>query len=55
MIIGEGKCFCKKRSVYDSKKRKEALVINWMNNKSIFVKFIIKSWIEVYSALNPNK
>jgi hypothetical protein len=39
--------------VYDSKKMKDATIDKWIFNKSIFLKFLIKSWLETYLHLHP--
>ncbi|CAD8121761.1 unnamed protein product [Paramecium sonneborni] len=54
VIKGEGRCFCKKKRVYDSKKRKEVRVEEWITMKAIIMKFLIKSWIETYLSYRPN-
>ncbi|CAD8096084.1 unnamed protein product [Paramecium primaurelia] len=54
VIKGEGRCFCKKKRVYDSKKRKEVRVEEWITMKAIIMKFLIKSWIETYLSNRPN-
>ncbi|CAD8107864.1 unnamed protein product [Paramecium primaurelia] len=53
-IKGEARCFCKKKRVYDSKKRKEVRVEEWFMMKAIIMKFLMKSWIETYLANRPN-
>ncbi|CAD8103477.1 unnamed protein product [Paramecium sonneborni] len=54
IIQGEGRCFCKKKKIFDSKKRKEAMLEDWLIHKNIFIKFLIKSWIEIKLMDNPN-
>ncbi|CAD8090150.1 unnamed protein product [Paramecium sonneborni] len=54
IIQGEGRCFCKKKKTYDSKKRKEVMLDDWLIHKNIYVKFLIKSWIETKLMDNPN-
>ena len=40
--------------MYDSKKRKEVRIEDWITMKAIIMKFIIKSWIETYLSDRPN-
>ena len=40
--------------VYDAKKNKDASIAMSLSNKSIFSKFLIKSWLETYLTINPN-
>ncbi|CAD8070191.1 unnamed protein product [Paramecium primaurelia] len=54
IIQGEGRCFCKKKKTFDSKKKKEVMLDDWLIYKNIFVKFLIKSWIETKLMDNPN-
>ncbi|CAD8068730.1 unnamed protein product [Paramecium sonneborni] len=54
VIQGEGRCFCKKKKIFDSKKRKEVSIDDWLIHKNIFVKFLMKSWIEIKLSQNPN-
>ncbi|CAD8089602.1 unnamed protein product [Paramecium sonneborni] len=54
VIQGEGRCFCKKKKIFDSKKRKEVNIDNWLIHKNIFVKFLMKSQIEIKLNKNPN-
>ncbi|CAD8195861.1 unnamed protein product [Paramecium octaurelia] len=53
-IKGEARCFCKKKRVFDSKKRKEVRVEEWFTTKAIIMKFLMKSWIETYLSNRPN-
>ncbi|CAK58161.1 unnamed protein product (macronuclear) [Paramecium tetraurelia] len=53
-IKGEARCFCKKKRVFDSKKRKEVRVEEWFTMKAIIMKFLMKSWIETYLSDRPN-
>lgn len=53
VIQGEGRCFCKKKKIYDSKKKREVMLEDWLTYKNIFVKFLLKSWIEI--KLNENQ
>ncbi|CAD8148434.1 unnamed protein product [Paramecium octaurelia] len=54
VIQGEGRCFCKKKKIFDSKKKKEVILDDWLIHKNIFVKFLMKSWIEIKLNQNPN-
>lgn len=40
--------------IYDAKKDRDATIALCLSNKSIFSKFLIKSWIETYLYYNPN-
>ncbi|EGR33918.1 hypothetical protein IMG5_031020 [Ichthyophthirius multifiliis] len=50
----EFKCFCKLKSLYDPKKHKDVKIEKVYNkqNSSIFTKFIIKRWFELYLLKN---
>jgi hypothetical protein len=39
--------------VYDAKKGKDATLAMFISNRSIFAKFLVKSWLETYLTLNP--
>ena len=53
MISGEARCFCKKRKLFDSKKKsKDISIDDWIDKdkriEKVVVKFLLKSWIESY-------
>lgn len=52
VIKGEGRCFCKKKKVFDPKKKKDFSVDDWILYKAVFVKFLLKSWLETYLEQN---
>ena len=49
---GLKRCFCKFLIIFDPKKQKDATVSKFFVNKTIFVKFMIKSWYEAYLFSN---
>lgn len=51
------RCFCQSERVYFGKKQKDYKlgIISIISNKSVFGKFLIKSWYESYLYLNPNQ
>ncbi len=53
-LNGPTKCFCKLKIVFDAKKHKDASIALCHSNKSIFAKFLIKSWLESFIQYNPN-
>ena len=55
MLSGSAKCFCKRKVVFDSKKGKDATLEKWITNKTIFAKFVLKSWLEAYLIANPHE
>lgn len=53
VISGEARCFCKKRKLFDSKKKsKDISIDDWIDKdkriEKVVVKFLLKSWIESY-------
>ena len=39
--------------IFDSKKVKDAPLDKWIGNKTIFVKFLLKSWLETFLFHHP--